>query len=699
MTCSTHFAKPKRRRQQRRGNSRSSVRISLMATTPAGTPAPPSPIAIGDCEVTIESKKFALESDPNCLSISVSRKAQIKIAVKGDGSRASDDGNRLAECKGKELVFSGDEYYFVLVNPKDADSRCKSLIQEVLKLYSKELPAMNYAANTGKESMFLERCVANGKYRTLILKRKSLDGLEEVLAAITYQIVPADTNYAEIPLAAVSAIYQHKGIGRLLFTELRNRLQSVGICAIFCWGDKESEEFWFKMGFVSVAEVDSKGRARRLPIKADIRKALCFPGGSTLMVSHLSKDISVDPSDSLKLSIRQSKMFSSFACVKIQGLGPSGENCATLAMTSRTENCQPEELLMDGITREAEKVEGTSQNHGSGKDKVPSNKMDYQNKEYSAKLSDCGAHDNVDRCHCSGHGKKRIVWEATLSSLKSKKVKGSQQADCQLCCDGNPVLESERNDSHSEGCLSGFPRNNFLGEAIPSNREEKNAKKWTSLDTASTAPPQNEVHSGEACFRIMLMDIAEDTKKAHLTKVIEGLGGVVASDGSTSTHIVTGKVRRTLNFCTALCSGAWILSPLWLKQSFREGRFVDELPYILDDKDYSLKYRSELKGAVLRGKARPRALLEGYNVCISAHVQPPIKTMTAIVIAAGGTIIRRLDKVNDPSKTIFIACEEDMEEALVAAKKGAWTFSSDWFMNCIMRQQLDLEEPQFAESL
>lgn len=35
-------------------------------------------------------------------------------------------------------------------------------MQEVLKLYSKELPAMNYAANTGKESMFLERCISNG---------------------------------------------------------------------------------------------------------------------------------------------------------------------------------------------------------------------------------------------------------------------------------------------------------------------------------------------------------------------------------------------------------------------------------------------------------------------------------------------------------------------------------------------------------
>ncbi|XP_030520551.1 uncharacterized protein LOC115734104 isoform X1 [Rhodamnia argentea] len=669
-----------------------------MATTLTETSSPSSPIAIGDCEVTIESKKFTLESDSKCLRISVSRKAQINIAVKGDVSRSSNDESRLAEYKGEELVFSGDEYYFVLINPKDADSRGRSLIQEVLKLYSKELPAMNYAANTGKESMFLERCISNGKYRSLLLKSKSSEGLEEVLAAITYQILPVDTHYAEIPLAAVSATYQQKGIGRLLFMELRNRLQSVGICTIFCWGDKESEEFWFKMGFVSVAEVDSKGRARRLPIRADIRKALCFPGGSTLMVSHLSKDISVDPSDSLKLSMRQSKMFSTFACVKIQGLHPSGENCTTLAMTTGTENCQPEGLLADGITGETMKVEGCSQNLGSGRDLVPSNKVDYQNKEHCAELSDCRAHGDVDHCHCSGQGKKRIVWEATLSSLKSKKVKGSQQADCLLHCDGYPVLESERSDFRFKGCLSGLSRNNFLGEAIPSNHNENNAK-ITTLDTASAALLQNEVHSGETCFRIMLMDIADDTKKAHLTKVIEGLGGVVASDGSTSTHMVTGKVRRTLNFCTALCSGAWILSPLWLKESFHEGRFVDELPYILDDKDYTLKYRSELKGAVMRGKGRPGALLEGYNVCMSAHVQPPIKTLTAIAIAAGGTIIRQLDKLNDLSKTIFIACEEDMEEALVAVKKGAWTFSSDWFMQCIMRQELHLEEQQFAESL
>lgn len=62
-------------------------------------------------------------------------------------------------------------------------------------------------------------------------------------------------------------------------------------------------------------------------------------------------------------------------------------------------------------------------------------------------------------------------------------------------------------------------------------------------------------------------------------------------------------------------------------------------------------------------------------------------------------IIGELEKVNEASKTIFVACEEDMEKVPLAVEKGIWTFSSDWLMNCVMRQELDLEAPQFAESL
>lgn len=58
-----------------------------------------------------------------------------------------------------------------------------------------------------------------------------------------------------------------------------------------------------------------------------------------------------------------------------------------------------------------------------------------------------------------------------------------------------------------------------------------------------------------------------------------------------------------------------------------------------------------------------------------------------------------MNKVNEASKTIYVASEVEMKEALVAVNKGIWTFSSEWFMNCVMKQELDFDAPQFAESL
>ncbi|XVE95859.1 hypothetical protein REPUB_Repub02eG0170400 [Reevesia pubescens] len=604
-----------------------------------------SPIPIGNCEVLIEANRYSCNSDPNTLQISISKNTKIKISVRDEMNARSvnDLLPSKSEGKGEEDRCSDvkNEHMFVLVNPKDVDSATQSYLQEVLKLYNGELPAMNYAANTGKLSMFLERCVSNGKYCTLLLNYKSIEGFEEVIAAITYQIIPADTQFAEIPLAAVNSIYQHKGFGHLLYMELKKRLQSVGIRTILCWGDKESEGFWLKQGFVSIAEVDRKGRACRIPIKAEIRKALCFPGGSTLMVCHLNKDTSA-----------------------------AGEY---LSFYFPLKPCQ--------------------KSQSSTADRYVGQK---------------GANIAAKQCSCSSQGSKRKVWEASLSSLKTKKVKGTHQMDshqngCQLDPDWHIIPDSDRNDSRLDGC-SFVSTDKSLVEVMPevslvSNCMGNEAQEGRPSRMTEEALNAKELQPNRECFRIMLMNIADDTKKTHLLKVIENLGGSTTFDGSISTHIVTGKVRKTLNFCSALCSGAWIVSPSWLKESFREGKFVDELPYILHDEDYVLKYRTELKDSVFRAKARSGALLKGYNFCIAAHVQPPISTLSTIIKSAGANIIRGLDKVNEASKTIFIACEEDMEEALSALKKGIRTFSSDWLMNCVMKQELDLEAPQFAESL
>lgn len=114
-------------------------------------------------------------------------------------------------------------------------------------------------------------------------------------------------------------------------------------------------------GFVPIAEVDSKGRARRLPVRGDIRRALCFPGGSTLMVSHLSRDISANISDAVKkpFSLKPHKKSLSFD-VQTQGQGDRGENLDTLKSPVQTslKTVLPHVLVKDGLQKDDNRLDG-----------------------------------------------------------------------------------------------------------------------------------------------------------------------------------------------------------------------------------------------------------------------------------------------------------------------------------------------------
>ncbi|XP_068654625.1 uncharacterized protein [Aristolochia californica] len=138
------------------------------------------------------------------------------------------------------------------------------------------------------------------------------------------------------------------------------------------------------------------------------------------------------------------------------------------------------------------------------------------------------------------------------------------------------------------------------------------------------------------CKKDLLWDRADesecksDTNHAPMPKIVGDLGGSITSHGSSCTHAITGIVRRTITFCTALCSGAWKVSPDWWKTSFREGRSVDESLFVLQHEDFEPKYRFGVEDAVFRAEASRHALLKGYDVCIDHHVQPPVDTLMPV---------------------------------------------------------------------
>ncbi|KAJ3687936.1 hypothetical protein LUZ61_017100 [Rhynchospora tenuis] len=541
-----------------------------------------STFSIGNCKVEIRGECRSDETKGKDIVLSSSKDATIRISFDSSIKRARGrpkDSIRSIDIKKIEEIkcLKNEDYSFCLLHSKDIDSRNKSFLQEVLKLYLQELPTMANEAS-GKKSSFLEKCIFNGKYKTLIIRLNS-GGPEEVIAALSYQIIPTDMQYAEIPLAVVRSSYQKKGFGHLMYKELSRRLQSVGVLSIFCWADDVSEEFWLKQGFVLLGQVDSKGKARKLSVKADIKKMLCFPSGSKLMVSHLKKDLP-------------------------NFIGSSVDAAQIPNSVAIFSNTIPDSIAPD-----------------------------------STELGGKGT-DSPEK------GIKRQIWEGSSTSLRSKRVRGEHATNnCQN--------------------ISGDIKNCSLKE-IP--------------------------------HKIMFMNIADDVKKTCLTKIVEDLGGTVTCYGDSCTHIITGQARRTMNFCVALSSGAWVVSSSWLKASFKERCFVDEANYILEDVDYLTKYKCELRDAVARARANPGALFSGYSFCFAKHIQPSTD-LSAIIKSSGGNVLNGLDESENTEKTIFVACEEDVKDALDASKRGIRVFSSEWLMNCVMKQELDLEAPEFAESL
>uniref|UniRef100_K3Z5U6 BRCT domain-containing protein n=1 Tax=Setaria italica TaxID=4555 RepID=K3Z5U6_SETIT len=464
---------------------------------PRKTKAEPEPapaFSIGNCKVEIHGGGLRCESTEQALTVSGPR-GGAKVVVSGEGSQ------------------------FILLNPSDADSQIKSLLQ--------------------------------------------------VVAAVSYQIVPADTQYAEIPLAVVRSSHQRAGIGHLLYKELSQRLQNVGITTIFCWADKVSEGFWLKQGFVSIGEVDTRGKIRKIPVRADIKRALCFPGGSTLMVAHLKKE----------LPILQ-------AWEKPQ--------------TSPLHTVVPDNDNMVLQTFKRRKVRKT------------------------ANVARTGAHIDCGEISLSEQEPKKRIYEMSSSSLKSKRIRCSN--------DGGNGQDMNQSDAHDNYFCSS------PGNSVPLIPKENRAPSLgVHFENKMSGEEKAVVHSyGNPT--IMLMNIADEQKKARLTKVVETLGGFVTCEGHACTHIVTGKVRRTMNFCIALSSGAWIVSPNWLKESFRQGQFVGEAQYVLEDEEFRMQYKSVLRDAVMRAKERPNSLFSGYTFCLSKYIQPSFDVLSSIIKSTGGKV-------------------------------------------------------------
>lgn len=138
-------------------------------------------------------------------------------------------------------------------------------------------------------------------------------------------------------------------------------------------------------------------------------------------------------------------------------------------------------------------------------------------------IQEGGSEDNEGNCSCSVQGTKKRMWETSCTSLKSKKVKGTNSNDCQLgshcpnwtsdgrisnCLDRNCLL------TIGNKCLPDTSLANSGSNSLY-EKVEFRAGNITNEDYGSP-----EIPCTAKCKRIMLMNIADSDKKSRLTKVL-----------------------------------------------------------------------------------------------------------------------------------------------------------------------------------
>ncbi|XP_024538061.1 PAX-interacting protein 1-like [Selaginella moellendorffii] len=212
-------------------------------------------------------------------------------------------------------------------------------------------------------------------------------------------------------------------------------------------------------------------------------------------------------------------------------------------------------------------------------------------------------------------------------------------------------------------------------------------RKRNEKDTAAGKNVEPIQTCGERSPVVLFMNMADEQRKRQLTKFVETLGGQVTDTGSKCTHVLTGQVRRTMNFCAAVSVGAWILSPEWLRSSVEAKTFVDPIPFVLEDADFKANYNTDVASVIKRARAKP--LFQGLQACLTPHID---QVLRELIESGCGKVVSRIEELTMPvSKSFVISCKADAMQARNASSVGLRVFDTEWLIRSVMKQELDIE--------
>ncbi|XP_021436635.1 microcephalin isoform X3 [Oncorhynchus mykiss] len=184
-------------------------------------------------------------------------------------------------------------------------------------------------------------------------------------------------------------------------------------------------------------------------------------------------------------------------------------------------------------------------------------------------------------------------------------------------------------------------------------------------------------------LRTLVMTSMPTEKQHTVTQVVRALGGfsVVAQVCESTTHVVSGGHRRTLNILLGIARGCWILSFEWILWCLEQRQWIPEEPYELSDQ-FPAASICRLQQHLSAGEHQQDLFLGQPAMFVSRNTQPPTHSLVELIQLCGGTVCKTVRQTG--------LC---IGEYNGKRPEGSRILSEQWVLDCITHlKQLPYEK-------
>nr|XP_015218724.1 PREDICTED: microcephalin isoform X3 [Lepisosteus oculatus] len=235
-----------------------------------------------------------------------------------------------------------------------------------------------------------------------------------------------------------------------------------------------------------------------------------------------------------------------------------------------------------------------------------------------------------------------------------------------------------------------FPQ--FVLEQPPGKRKRSDEENTTGCGSKSSAGDQsvnsfemykNQTHRCNEkklkmeqkikVTRTLVMTSMPSDKQNVVIQVVNKLGGFSFTDTvcESTTHVVTGHPRRTLNVLLGIARGCWILSFEWILWCLERGQWIPEEPYELSDQ-FPAAPICRLQQHLSAGEHQQDLFARQPVMFISPLSQPPCGRLAELILLCGGKVCRTVRQAG-----ICIGHHKGK------TAPGTHCLSEQWVLDCI----------------